>query len=83
MSLTVNGYSESQIVQTLRELGLCYSKEQMDKIKQQLIERLTDYKTRELPENAFALFIDGYMTDMKDNYRIRKVCKYVVVGIDL
>jgi uncharacterized protein YneF (UPF0154 family) len=40
MSLVSNGYSESKIDSTLKSLGLNYSKQHMDAIKKQLIERL-------------------------------------------
>jgi transposase-like protein len=40
MSLVSNGYSESKIDSTLKSLGLNYSKQHMDIIKKQLIERL-------------------------------------------
>jgi putative transposase len=83
MSLVINGYSESQLLKSLRELGLPYSVEEMNKIKSQLIDRLNDFKRRELPENIFALFIDGYHTEIKDNLKVRKACLYTVLGIDL
>jgi len=38
----------------------------MDAIKKQLIERLNDFKTRELPSDAFVLFIDAYHCDIKE-----------------
>jgi len=83
MSLVINGYSESQLMASLRDLGLPYSPDEMNKIKDQLLEKLNDFKQRELPENVFALFIDGYHTEIKENLKIRKACVYIVVGIDL
>jgi|YelNatPaOPRAMG01_1025707.scaffolds.fasta_scaffold103539_1 putative transposase len=83
MSLVINGYSESQLVMSLKELGLPYSEEELNKIKGQLLERLNDLKQKELPENAFAVFIDGYHTEIKDNHKVRKACVYTVLGIDL
>lgn len=83
MSLVINGYSESQLLMSLKELGLPYSEEELNKIKGQLLERLNDFKQRELPENVFAVFIDGYHTEIKDNLKVRKACVYTVLGIDL
>jgi putative transposase len=40
MSLVINGYSESQLLKSLRELGLPYSVEEMNKIKSQLIDSM-------------------------------------------
>ncbi len=36
-----------------------------------------------VPQDAFAVFIDGYHTEVKDNLKIRKACVYTVSGIDL
>lgn len=83
MSLVVNGYSESQLLMSLKELGLPYSVEEMNRIRDQLMERLNDFKRRELPEDAFAVFIDGYHTEIKDELKVRKACVYTVLGIDL
>lgn len=68
---------------SLRELGLPYSVEEMGKIRDHLMEMLNDFKRKELPENVFALFIDGYHTEVKDNLKVRKACLYTVLGIDL
>lgn len=83
MSLVINGYSESQLLLSLKELGLPYSVTELTKIKEHLVERLNDFKRRELPQDAFAVFIDGYHTEIKDNLKIRKACVYTVLGIDL
>ncbi len=50
---------------SLRELGLLYSIEEMSKIKDQLVERLNDFKRRGLPENAFAVFIMAIIPRLK------------------
>jgi transposase-like protein len=83
MSLVINGYSESQLLMSLRESGLPYSVDEMNKIKDQLMDRLNDFNRKELPENIFALFIDGYHTEIKDNLKVRKAFLYTVLGIDL
>jgi predicted RNA-binding protein with PIN domain len=44
MSLVVNGYSENQLWASLKELGLPYSQDELNKIKDQLIEKLNDFK---------------------------------------
>jgi transposase-like protein len=55
----------------------------LDKIKAQLLEKLSDFKQKELPENALALFIDAYHTEVKDRGKVKKSCVYVVLGLDL
>ena len=83
MSLVVNGYSENQLWASLKELGLPYSQDELNKIKDQLIEKLNDFKQRELKDVAFSLFIDGYPTEVKEKGKVRKACVYIVLGIDL
>ncbi|MGC9091611.1 MAG: IS256 family transposase [Fervidicoccaceae archaeon] len=83
MSLVVNGYSESQVIRSLRELGLPYSEAELNRIKEELEGKLNDFKQRELPSEALALFIDGYHTEIKDKAKVRKACVYTVLGIDL
>ena len=41
------------------------------------------FKTRELPSDAFVLYIDAYHCDIKEKNKIRKAYVYVVLGIDL
>jgi hypothetical protein len=55
----------------------------LNKIKAQLLEKLSDFKQKELPENALALFIDAYHTEVKHSGKVKKSCVYVVLGLDL
>lgn len=83
MSLVVNGFSESQVTRSLRELGLPYSEAELSPIREEHQERLNDFNQRELSRQAFALFIDGYHTEIKDQAKVRQACVYTVPGIDL
>jgi len=83
MGLVVNGYSESQLLLSLRELGLAYSVEELGRIRDRLLERLSDFRRRELPKEAFSLLIDAYHTEIKDNLKVKRACVYVILGIDL
>ncbi|WP_307720915.1 transposase [Caldicellulosiruptor changbaiensis] len=60
MSLVANSYSESLLIQTLKNLDLPYSEEEITKIKNDLKNELQLFKQRELPENALLLSIDSY-----------------------
>lgn len=83
ISLIANGYTDSQLMRSLKNLGLPYSEDEIRRIRDDLSGRLNDFKERELPQEAFALFIDGYHTEIKDSGKIRKACVYTVMGIDL
>lgn len=83
MSLVANGYSEAEIMNSLKTLGLPYSESELIKIKDQIKEKLDSFKKRELPSDAFALLIDGYHCEVKETSKVKKACIYVVLGIDL
>jgi len=78
MSLVINGYSESQLVRSLKELGLPYFEIEMEKIKESLIEKLKDFKSREIDEDVFALFIDAYHCEIRDMGKVKKGVWYIV-----
>ncbi|WAM36947.1 IS256 family transposase [Caldicellulosiruptor acetigenus] len=83
MSLVASGYSESSLLQTLKNLNLPYSENEILKIKEDLKNELQLFKQRELPSSAFALIIDGYHCEIKDNSKVKQATCYVVLGIDL
>lgn len=84
VSLVVNGYSKSGLINTLKGLDLPYSEDEVDKIKEDIIKRLEEFKTRELPKDVFTLYIDAYQAQIKDEGgKIKKGVIYTVLGIDL
>ncbi|AEM73559.1 LOW QUALITY PROTEIN: MULE transposase, conserved domain-containing protein [Caldicellulosiruptor acetigenus 6A] len=83
MSLVASGYSESSLLQTLKNLNLPYSENKILKIKEDLKNELQLFKQRELPSSAFVLIIDGYHCEIKDNSKVKQATCYVVLGIDL
>ena len=83
MSLLVNGYSDSELTNTLRRLGLPFSDKDINKIRDELRERLKDIKTRELPESMLVVYIDGYHTKVKADGKVRKAVVYVILGINM
>jgi len=46
LSPVVNGYSESQVIRSLRELGLPYSEAELNRIREELQRKLNDFKQR-------------------------------------
>jgi len=83
MSLVINGYSESSLLNTLKSLNLPYSDDELNKIKDDLKSELDLFKQRELPESVFALLIDAYHCEIKDGSKVRKAACYIVLGIDM
>lgn len=83
MSLVINGYSESSLLNTLKNLQLPYSEQELNKIKNDLKSELDLFKQRELPEAVFALIIDAYHCEIKDGSKVKKAACYIVLGIDM
>lgn len=72
------------MVNTLKELGLPYSDSELEKIQEDIIKRLEDFRTRELPADVFVVYIDAYCAQMKEKSgKIKKATIYTVLGVDL
>lgn len=83
LSLVETGYSEAGVKEVLRKLGLSYNQEKMEMIKKELLREVKEFKSREIESNWFAIFIDAYETEIRENSRVRKAQVYAVIGIDL
>ena len=83
VSLVANGYSQTEVMNTLKAMGLPYSEKELMKIREEIKERLEIFKSRELPKDCFALLIDGYHCEVRVNSKVKKACIYVVLGIDM
>jgi putative transposase len=83
-ALITVGYSPSKLRNILLSLGISYSAEVVDRIIKELKEEYNDFVKRELPEEVFAVYIDGYKTKLKrrDGLRVENVTIYSVIGID-
>jgi transposase-like protein len=85
LNLVLQSYSPNKIKALLQSMKLPYSPEQIEEIKEELYNQAKELKTKELPENLFAMFIDAYHTQIKDTEanRIRKAVIYNIIGIDM
>jgi len=85
LNLVLQSYSPNRIKALLQSMNLPYSAEQIEEIKEDLYNKAKELRTRELPENLFAMFIDAYHTQIKDTEtnRIKKAVIYNIVGIDM
>jgi len=85
LNLVLQSYSPNKIKALLQSMNLPYSAEQIEEIKEDLYNKAKEIRTRELPSDMFALFIDAYHTQIKDEEvnRIKKSVVYNIVGIDM
>jgi len=81
-ALMIGGYSDAGFENFFREMELPYSKTELERLKEELKQKVEDFKTRQLPESLFAMFIDGYIADVKLNGKVKKCCLYCIVGMD-
>ncbi len=83
-NLVLQSYSPNKIKSLLQSMNLPYSAEQIEEIKEDLYNKAKEFKTKEIPSELFALFIDAYHTSIKDEdtNRVRKAVIYSVIGID-
>jgi transposase-like protein len=66
LNLILQSYSPSRLRTLLQSLNLPYSPEQVEDLKNELYLKARELRTRELPEEVFALFIDAYHCQIKD-----------------
>ena len=81
-ALMVNGYSDSAFDRFFNSVNLPYCRTEVNKIKEELKQKVEDFKSRQLPSSLLAFFIDGYITEVKIKEKVRRICLYVIVGID-
>jgi len=83
-NLVLSSYTPNQIKNLLREMQLPYSPEEIKELKEELYQKATEFRNRELPSDVFAIYIDAYHTDIKnDENRISKAVIYTILGIDM
>jgi transposase-like protein len=84
-SLIIHAYSPNKIKAILNNLGLPYSKNDIDELKESLYQKSMEFKTRELDTDVFCIYIDAYHTKIKDDdsNKVKKAAIYTVIGIDL
>lgn len=83
-SFLISGYSKSSILNNLRFLGLPYSESELEKISKSLYDESTSFKKRLIETDIFAIFVDGYRCQVKDEDGKIKLCTvYVVISVDI
>jgi transposase-like protein len=84
-SLFLNSYSPNKIKSVLKTLNLPYSDNEINELKNELLNSAKEFKNRELPEKVVCIYIDAYHCDIKDviDNKIKQGVIYTVLGIDL
>ena len=81
-ALFLSSYSPSAINSIFNSLGLRYSKEEIDAIKKQYLDDFNAWSKRELPNDVIGIFIDAYVSEVKDESKVKKLTTFVILGFD-
>jgi transposase-like protein len=84
-NLILQSYSGNKMKSLLSSLNLPYSLEEIEEIKEELLLKAKELKSKQLSENTFCIFIDAYHTQLKDeeDNRVKKAVIYSIISIDL
>lgn len=85
LKLVLNCYSPNRIKTLLNSLSLPYSVEQINELKDELYQKTQELVNKQLKEDMFALFIDAYHVQVKDDdtKQIKNSVIYNIIGIDM
>ena len=84
LNLILQSYSPNKVKALLKSMNLPYSAEEIDEIKEDLFLKAKEFKNKQITENIFAIFIDAYHTQIKDDEnKIKKAVIYSIISIDL
>lgn len=83
LACLVNGYSKAKIEKLCQNLGIPYSEDALHILEEFIQEKLDYFKTRPLPEEIFAVFIDAYHTELREEGKMTSISIFVCTGIDL
>ena len=83
-SFLINGDSKQEIVYKMKLRGLDFSEKAYDEIFEYIKTQMLEFKSKELQESYYFIYIDAYHCMVKDekDKRVKKAAVYTVVGID-
>jgi len=85
LAFLANGYSRSQIKNTLAKLNLPYNEESLSSLIDLIYDHLNFYKEQPLEDRYIAIFIDAYHDKIREgqNNSLQKISIFVSVGITM
>ena len=85
LAFLANGYSRSQIKNTLSKLNLPYSEDSLSTLVDLIYDHLGFYREQPLEQKYFAIFIDAYHTKLRELEKssLQKISIFIAVGITL
>jgi transposase-like protein len=81
-ALLTASYSPSAINEAFNSLGLSYSTKELSDLKELYLAEFNSWSARELPSDVIGLFIDGYVSDLNHEGKVKKMTTFSVLGFD-
>lgn len=81
-ALLTASYSPSSINETFNSLGLSYSNKELKELKELYLSEFNAWSQRQLPHDCIGLFIDGYVSDLNHEGKVKKMTTFSVLGFD-
>lgn len=81
-SLITSHYNPNDIARALRDMGMSYSPEDMDKIKSDLLSRFRQWNKRPVPHDLIALYIDAYESPVSYGGEVKTTNTFTALGMD-
>ena len=75
--------SKAQIREIFNNMDFSLSESAIDEIHKELLVKIQDFKTRQLPEDLAVLFIDGKYISIKQDNKVQQMVLYILLGYDL
>ena len=83
LAMLANGYSRTQMERALHALDLPYSEDRIAELAALIHERFEIYQKSDLPSTMFTVFIDAYHAKMREDSRMKDICIFTALGINL
>jgi len=85
LNLVLCSYSPNKMKSFLNSIGLPYTKEEIEEIKEEILKEAEGINTRTFKEDYLGIYIDAYHTPMKEKVgeKVRDGVIYVIIGITL
>lgn len=81
LSLLASGRSLNAVKDSLRQMGLSSSQQDLDRVAAGLIEELDLRNSRPIEPDLLVLYMDGKYVEFREGDRLRPACIYVVIGL--
>ena len=81
-SLVSSHYNPNDVARALKGMGMSYSPEEMEKIKEDILIEFRQWNKRPIPHDLIALYIDAYESPVGYDGEVKKTSTFTAIGMD-